>query len=92
MLHPDNIALLPPPGSAVDLVVLAQARGPAFDACLDAGLGGSHVPGAEYNILWVLCVEWLDGIAERRAVGQVMTSALRGALAPGPAVTRILLG
>jgi hypothetical protein len=37
-------------------------------------------------------VTWVDGIAERRGVGQILESALEDAVDQKPCVKRVLLG
>ncbi|KAH7322707.1 heterokaryon incompatibility protein-domain-containing protein [Stachybotrys elegans] len=91
-LHPDNISLLGAEGAAIELIVMSRCQTPTVRSAL---LDESPSPGpasGPWNLLWVLHIEWIDGIAERRGVGQVLTAALEGAVDPKPAKKIVLMG
>lgn len=44
------------------------------------------------RLVWIMHVEWKDGIAERRGIGQMRVSGLAEAVAPGPTCRLVLLG
>lgn len=98
-LLPDNIDALPSsPRPIIDCVVLARASTHMEHSILiqkpttaDPELGDS-TPVLEEDLLWVMYVEWADGIAERRGIGQILISALVNAVAPGPKLQVVLLG
>ncbi|KAK3389424.1 heterokaryon incompatibility protein-domain-containing protein [Podospora didyma] len=89
-LHPDNAGTTG--DSAVDLVVLSRGQTPVAGSALFGCYQQKPPSGQPWDLLWVLCVEWRDGIAWRRGVGQILTSALEGALKPGPDVRLVFLG
>lgn len=98
-LLPDNVSALPSRSrSTVDCIVLARAVAHMEHSILvqqptatDPELGGGTLL-LEEDLLWVMYVEWTDGIAERRGIGQILVSALVNAVAPGPKLQVVLLG
>ncbi|KFY88624.1 hypothetical protein V500_06230 [Pseudogymnoascus sp. VKM F-4518 (FW-2643)] len=91
-LHPDNISLLPPPHSEIELIVLSRCQTPIYGSVL-LGLEKEHVPtpGQPWDLLWVMHVEWSDGIAERRGIGQMLVKGLEDAVG-APEVKVVVLG
>ncbi|OBT39234.1 hypothetical protein VE00_09925 [Pseudogymnoascus sp. WSF 3629] len=81
-LHPDSTSLLPSPPTPIELIVLSRSQTPnANSTLLDIEKERKPSPGQPWDLLWVMHVEWRDGVAERRGVGQVLTGGtLEGAL------------
>ena len=48
-------------------------------------------PGKPWDLLWVIYVEWREGIAERRGLGQILVGALEDAVGE-PEVKLVVLG
>lgn len=44
------------------------------------------------GLIWIMHVEWKDGIAQRRGIGQMRVSGIAKTVAPGPTCRLILLG
>lgn len=44
------------------------------------------------KLFWVMYVIWIDGVAERRGIGQILESTLEDAVDQKPCVKRVLLG
>ncbi|KAF2022166.1 HET-domain-containing protein [Aaosphaeria arxii CBS 175.79] len=89
-LHPDNIALLPPPGSKIECLVISRCNTPTLGSALL--YLPEHDTQRPWTLFWVLYVVWKDGIAERRGVGQILKSAFETRVEPLPAVKHVLLG
>ncbi|KAJ9628780.1 hypothetical protein H2203_002682 [Taxawa tesnikishii (nom. ined.)] len=89
-LHPDNVDILGAPGTKVECLVICRCNTPTVASALLA-LGGADTE-RPWDLLWILHVIWKDGIAERRGVGQVMSSAIDTAVEPKPEVKDVLLG
>ena len=89
-LHPDNLGLLEAPGSSVECLIISRCNTPTVASALLTSDGASAEQ--PWNLFWILYVVWKDGIAERRGVGQVMSSALETAVNPKPEIKLILLG
>jgi hypothetical protein len=89
-LHPDNAADLPPPGTSVELILIARSQTPLADsALLQLDDVSAERPS---KLLWVLYIVWIDGVAERRGVAQILERALEEAVEPKPCVKSIILG
>jgi hypothetical protein len=89
-LHPDNLDLLEAPGSTVECVIVSRCDMPTEASALFAL--GSAVTKQSWKLFWVIHIVWKDGIAERRGIGQVLSSALETATDPKPEVKVVLLG
>lgn len=96
-LLPDNVTLLPTqPRTPIDCIVIAHAVAemehsllpPAPNQCDPTG---KSALGQE-PLVWIMHVEWKDGIAQRRGIGQMRVSGIAKAVAPGPTCRLILLG
>ncbi|OBT77356.1 hypothetical protein VF21_03475 [Pseudogymnoascus sp. 05NY08] len=81
-LHPDSTSVLPPTPSPIELIALSRFQTPiASSALLDIEKERKPTPGQPWELLWVMHIEWKNGVAERRGVGQVLTKgALEGAV------------
>jgi hypothetical protein len=94
-LHPDNMNDVGSAGDIIELVVVARCQTPTVGSALWNQSVPHLVPAAgdnePWDLLWVLQIAWIDGIAERRGVGQISTASLNHALEP-PEVKHILLG
>ncbi|KAF2134000.1 HET-domain-containing protein [Dothidotthia symphoricarpi CBS 119687] len=89
-LHPDNTESLDPPGSQIELLIIAHSHTPTVGSALfELEDANTERP---WKLFWVLHAVWHEGIAERRGVGQVLESALEDAVEPGPSVKTVLLG
>lgn len=89
-LHPDNIDVLNPPGSSIELILISYSQIPTLEsALLELENADADQP---WKLLWCLHIVWIDGIAERRGVAQVLQSALEVAVEPKPCVKGVLLG
>lgn len=94
-LHPDNIEHVGTTGDKIELVVVARCQTPT----VGSAFWGQSVPhlfpapadNEPWDLLWVLQIIWIDGIAERRGVGQILASSLNHALQPAPKLKKILL-
>ncbi|KAL1862635.1 hypothetical protein Daus18300_008433 [Diaporthe australafricana] len=96
-LLPDNISLLPTqPGTPIDCIVVAHATADMEHSLLpSAPIQGDPTDDSSQGqgrLIWIMHVEWKDGIAERRGIGQMRVSGLAKAVAPGPTVRSVLLG
>lgn len=94
-LHPDNVDLLGPPGSKIECLIVSRCTTPTVASALqptDTEAARDEEKDRPWDLFWVLVVAWLDGIAERRGVAQVLTSALETAVEPAPEVKLVLLG
>ncbi|KAK2766785.1 hypothetical protein FQN54_006099 [Arachnomyces sp. PD_36] len=90
-LHPDNLDLLEPSGSKVECLIISRCNTPTADSPLFA-LDGDSNTEKPWDLFWVLYIVWKEGIAERRGVGQVLSSALEVAVEPKPEIKTIMLG
>lgn len=90
-LHPDNFDELVPSGSKVECIIISHCNTPTADSPLFA-LNGDSNKEKPWDLLWVLYIVWKEGIAQRRGVGQVLSSALEVAVEPKPEIKTILLG
>lgn len=88
-LHPDNLDLLPSPGSVIECLIVSRCNTPTDGSALCA-LQGTE-PRKPQKLFWILYVVWIKGIAERRGVGQVLSEVLELPAAK-PEVKWILLG
>jgi hypothetical protein len=88
-LHPDNLDLLEAPGSTVECLIVSRCNTPTMASALTSDSSDMEKP---WDLFWILHVVWKDGIAQRRGVGQVMSSALENAAEPKPEVKLVLLG
>jgi hypothetical protein len=96
-LHPDNLEQLPAPYSPIDLVVLSRMSTPVAGSALlnpEHAHGYGPANGGPWALLWVLYVEWRDGIAERRGIGQIAEDVLGKQYVepPGIELKMVLLG
>jgi hypothetical protein len=77
-LHSDSFELIPEPGTAIEILIIARSFklrvGPAFLQLYPA----DRVP----NLVWVFYVTWIDGVAEKRGVGQTLESSFEDAVDP----------
>ncbi|KFZ08461.1 hypothetical protein V502_09339 [Pseudogymnoascus sp. VKM F-4520 (FW-2644)] len=91
-LHPDNIDILPPPLSEIELIVLSRCQTPIYGSVL-LSLEKERMPepGQPWDLLWVMHVERRDGISERRGIGQMLVGALEDAVG-APEVKLVILG
>lgn len=88
-LHPDNLGLLEAPGSTVECLIVSHCNTPAMASAFGSDSSDMEKP---WDLFWILHVVWKNGIAERRGVGQVRSSALENAAEPKPEVKLVLLG
>jgi hypothetical protein len=97
-LHPDNLDLLPESRSKIECLVLSRSQTPTLgSALLETGRSDDDpdIDSANpkpWDLFWVLYCVWIDGIAERRGIGQVFVSVLGGTMEPRAEVKDILLG
>lgn len=96
-LLPDNVLLLPTrPCTPIDCIVIAHAVAKMEHSLLPppANQGESTDKSAlgQERLIWIMHVEWKDGIAQRRGIGQMRVSGIAKAVAPGPTCRFILLG
>lgn len=89
-LHPDNLDLLETPGSNIECLIVSRCNTPVVGSTLLTLDGASTEQ--PWKLFWIVHVVWKDGIAERRGVGQVVSSALETAVEPKPEVRSVLLG
>jgi hypothetical protein len=89
-LHPDNVDLLEAPGSSVECLIVSRSNTPTVASALLASDGADTE--RPWKLFWILHVVWKDGIAERRGVGQVLSSALETAVEPKPEIKLVFLG
>ncbi|OBT50722.1 hypothetical protein VE04_08225 [Pseudogymnoascus sp. 24MN13] len=92
-LHPDNTSLLSPTSCEIELIVLSRCQTPIYGSAL-LGIEKERMPtpGQPWDLLWVMHVEWRDGIAERRGIGQVLVrGAFEGAAGATPDVKLVVL-
>lgn len=95
-LHADNVGFLAKPDETVELCLVARCWRPTIGSALwgvwedRASGGGKAGSPIEPELFWVLCVEWHEGIARRKGVGQVLESALEDSGAVE--VKNVLLG
>lgn len=96
-LLPDNVSLLPTePRTPIDCIVVAHAVADMEHSLLPPAPdrrnpADKSAPGQE-RLVWIMHVEWKDGIAQRRGIGQMCVSGLAEAVAPGPTCQLVLLG
>jgi hypothetical protein len=98
-LHPDNLAMLPKPGSMIECLVLSRCQMPTMESALSnnpeahgesgGASGGEAIP---WDLLWVLYCVWEGSVAVRRGIGQILTSVLDKAVDPLPEVKDVNLG
>lgn len=72
-LHPDNTSLLPEPGSVLELILITRSQMPTVGSALE----GKEDP---QRLFWCIYVVWIEGIAERRGVAQIMDTALEASI------------
>lgn len=89
-LHPDNLAILSPEGTSIECLIISRCNTPTESSAL-LKLNSAKEEGT-WKLFWILYVVTEDGIAERRGVGQILSSALETKEDPKPAVKTILLG
>lgn len=89
-LHPDNYNLLEAPGSKAEFVIISRCNSPTVGSALVSSDGANMK--SSWNLFWVLQISWKDGIAERKGVGQVLSSALETSVDSKPKIKTILLG
>ena len=89
-LHPDNLDLLEAPGSTVECLIVSRCHVPTEASAL-FDLDGADTKQS-WKLFWIIHVVWKDGIAERRGVGQILSSALETAINPKPETKVVLLG
>ena len=63
---------------------------PLFHSCEFILLSRIHQNGAKKYT--VMLIDWTDGVAERRGIGEIVHSEIRNSLAPGPIWKEIVLG
>ncbi len=93
-LHPDNVEMLPEPGSEMDCLVLSRCFTPTVASPLFNAENPETHSGSDrkrWDLFWVLYVVMIEGIAERRGIGQILASALE-VTTPPPELKWILLG
>ncbi|CAH0047029.1 unnamed protein product [Clonostachys solani] len=95
-LHPDHLDFVGSVGEKVQLVVVARcqtltSKSALWQSSLICDPSGKAL-GGPWDLLWVMSITWVDGIAERRGIGQVLTQSLADSIEPGPEVKEILLG
>ncbi|KAK7216408.1 hypothetical protein V2G26_004411 [Clonostachys chloroleuca] len=95
-LHPDNLDFVGSVGEKVQLVVVARCqtltgKSALWQSNLIRDPSGEAL-GGPWDLLWVMSITWVHGIAERRGIGQVFTQALVDTVEPRPEVKEILLG
>jgi hypothetical protein len=88
-LHPDNLDLLPSPGSVVECLIVSRCN-TATDSSALFALEGTE-PEKPQKLFWILYIVWNEGIAKRGGVGQVLSEVLE-LTAAKPEVKLILLG
>jgi hypothetical protein len=100
-LHPDNFTDLPESGARIECLVLSRSQTPTLSSAL---LQVPYVTGKEqrpnpledenrpWDLFWIMYVVWKGSTAERRGIGQILTSALEKAVAPGPELKDVVLG
>jgi hypothetical protein len=89
-LHPDNFDLIEAPGSTVECVIVSRCDTPTEASALFA-LESADTKKS-WKLFWIVHIVWKDGIAERRGIGQLLSSALETATDPKPEIKAILLG
>jgi hypothetical protein len=87
-LHLDNLDPIPTPVTAIEILIIARSFKLTVGSALLQLCPADKVP----NLFWVMYVTWIDGVAERRGVGQILESALEDAVDQKPCVKRVLLG
>jgi hypothetical protein len=98
-LHPDNLGLLPPSGGSIECLLMSRCQALTWSSALgsegEADLTSEPVrveDDAPRDLFWALCIIWQNGIAERRGVAQLLSTAVGKACSPGPEIKDILLG
>lgn len=89
-LHPDNVALIPQPGTSIELLLVSRSHKPTVESALLEN--NQYDEDHKWELFWVMYVVWQDGIAERKGVGQILESALENAVDGKPTVKNVLLG
>jgi hypothetical protein len=101
-LHADNMDLLPAPGRSIECILMSRCQALTWSSALgpreetdpvsdseEAEAAGGDRP---WDLFWALYIVWIDGIAERRGVAQILSTAVGASCAPGPEIKDILLG
>lgn len=96
-LLPDNISLLPTqPRTPIDCIIVAHAVAEMEHSLLppipNQGDPTDKSALGHDRLIWIMHVEWKDGIAQRRGIGQMRVSGIAKAVAPGPTCRLVLLG
>lgn len=95
-LHPDNTDIMSEPGSIIELIILSRCQTPTIKSASEEPVFAQDIPDAPatgpWKLLWVLHIVWIDGIAERRGVGQILEQSLHVAVEPLPILKLIHLG
>ena len=76
--------------SLVSCIVLAERPGPFLDKCHELTWDIGWAFGDK--MLWIMLVEWVNDVYERRGIGVVRADTVANSLDPGPEWKEILLG
>jgi hypothetical protein len=77
-LHPDNFELIPAPGTAIEILIIARS----FELTVGPALLQLYPTDRVPNLVWVMYVTWIDGVAEEEGVGQTLESWFKDAVDP----------
>lgn len=79
------------PGSEVECLIMSRCFEPMANSALPVR-GNPKVKEDQFNLFWVMYVVEVNGISERRGIGQVLDTALVQSCASGPQSRAVLLG
>jgi hypothetical protein len=75
-LHPDNLELFLAPGTTIRILIIARSFKLTVGSALLQLYPADRVP----NLVWVIYVTWIDGVAEEKGVGQTLESSFEDAV------------
>ncbi|KAH6898046.1 heterokaryon incompatibility protein-domain-containing protein [Thelonectria olida] len=78
-------------GSELECLIMSRCFEPMVNSALPIR-ERHHTEGSSWNMFWILHIIDVDGISERRGIGQVLDTALLKSCAPGPQSRAVLLG
>ena len=83
-------------GKEGTLLVLSQCykiRFPIYTDDLEEDWNVGNIEGdPREDLFWVMLMEWMGDVWERRGIGQVTVDSIQRSLPPGPRWERIILG
>jgi hypothetical protein len=79
------------PGSELECLIMSRCFEPMVNSALPVQ-EKHHVEESNWHMFWVMYIIDVEGISERRGIGQVLDTALVKPCAPGPRSRAVLLG